>query len=1343
MSSRRVHHAFAVLAGFCAALNLHAYVLRTDASNVYVMKWYASPVTMQVKLSAVASLSDGTSPQSTVAAAMQAWNAQLATVQLAPVFSSPGTYANGNQVNEIVVDATIDGDAFPSGALAVTMSFARGNDIPEADIVFNSAYNWDSYRGTLRSAEDLRRVAIHELGHVLGLDHPDQAGQYVDAVMNSRVSNVDSLRADDIAGGRVLYGAAGASAPGNDRFATPVDFSLADGVLKQTGSNVMATREPGESDHAESASVHSLWWRWVAPSNGTMTLDTRGSNFDTVLAVYTGSDVSALTLVASNDDEESSEQNSTPSRKRTSVVTFTVVPGTTYSIVVDGWGSAQTLATGYTGSVSLNANFAPLIAPVITTQPANVVADYGANATFRVVDTGRPTPTYRWQRMAAGGAVWTDLTADATYKGVATPTLTVGGVTLAVDGEAYRCIVTNPAGTATSSAAALRVVVSAPTFDGQPYGVSGYAGDVLQFNAYASGRPAPELRWQRMAAGGTWIDLADGAGYSGTATRFLQVTTTLAMNGDQFRCVATNLVGSAASTPATLTVRAYPVPVITRQPASATLNSGIPATLSVQASDATSYQWYKNGTLLPGQTASTLVFLDPKPSDAGNYTVTVSNRGGPVYSAGATIHVVIVPMVTITTNPRQVVSRGQSPQMSVMATGSGNLSYQWFHDGQPIPGATASIYAPTVADDRDAGAYWAGVTDANGTGYSAPYFVIVSHPTTNVVAWGMPIFGQTTVPSTLTNAVGATLGWDSAIAVTADGNNVGWGYEGFNERLPANLTNVVSVSAGRFAALALLADGTLSGTGVFGNIPAGLKNVVAISCGAEFALALRSDRTVVGWPNQDIPSDLRDVVGISAGGYHWLAVKADGTVVAGGGYGSGGSPTPPAGLTDVVAVAAGMSHSVALKADGTVVAWGNNQSSQIDVPPGLRNVVAISAASYHTLALTADGNVVGWGENGYGNSITPAGLGHAFAIAAGGHSSIALRDTLPNPPPLMISPNSAAVYQRGTATLTASTLGDPSATWQWQRNGITLNGETSATVKLTNLEPSDVGIVTVSATSATGTTFGAPAIVGIFSAGSKILGSATQVGADIVHQNGNIYDQVLLQGGAASVMADSRQVVRTSFVDLSDDIVQVEFSGSGVLSIVMDGASGPSLATKYNQPDIAYMKGHAGIVITGADESTNVSVFTVGRKTAVNQALFRDDVHYDGVADLAFIAILSSNGKFGGLRAANASFFATRGVTGIYAPQVKFTGPVYVGDIQASDSAQPFLAIGSSPDVRVTGGDLAQPNNRMVQVSGIETVRFVDGTTSNGDVLPARTNQGHLEQNGSDATAQIAVNPTQ
>ena len=91
-----------------------------------------------------------------------------------------------------------------------------------------------------------------------------------------------------------------AAAPPNDAFADAIEISAEDGF--RTGSTVGATKETGEPAHAGNPGGHSIWFSWTAPADGTYVFSTAGSLFDTLLAVYTGTDVGALTEVASNDD---------------------------------------------------------------------------------------------------------------------------------------------------------------------------------------------------------------------------------------------------------------------------------------------------------------------------------------------------------------------------------------------------------------------------------------------------------------------------------------------------------------------------------------------------------------------------------------------------------------------------------------------------------------------------------------------------------------------------------------------------------------------------------------------------------------------------------------------------------------------------------------------------------------------------------------------------------------------------------------------------------------------------------------------------------------------------------
>ncbi len=98
-------------------------------------------------------------------------------------------------------------------------------------------------------------------------------------------------------------------------------------------SNTNATKEPLEPDHAGNAGGKSLWWSWRAPVSGKATLDTFGSSFDTLLAIYTGDSLTNLALVASNNDYAPGNTNSQCS--------FNAVSNSVYAIAVDGIDGAE------------------------------------------------------------------------------------------------------------------------------------------------------------------------------------------------------------------------------------------------------------------------------------------------------------------------------------------------------------------------------------------------------------------------------------------------------------------------------------------------------------------------------------------------------------------------------------------------------------------------------------------------------------------------------------------------------------------------------------------------------------------------------------------------------------------------------------------------------------------------------------------------------------------------------------------------------------------------------------------------------------------------------------------
>jgi hypothetical protein len=117
--------------------------------------------------------------------------------------------------------------------------------------------------------------------------------------------------------------------PANDNFANRI--LIVGSMFSVSGVNSNATKEFSEPNHGGNAGGKSVWWRWTAPFSGRVTVSTAGSNFDTLLAVYTGSAVNGLTTINSNDNDGTNV---------TSRMSFSCVAGTAYAIAVDGRGGA-------------------------------------------------------------------------------------------------------------------------------------------------------------------------------------------------------------------------------------------------------------------------------------------------------------------------------------------------------------------------------------------------------------------------------------------------------------------------------------------------------------------------------------------------------------------------------------------------------------------------------------------------------------------------------------------------------------------------------------------------------------------------------------------------------------------------------------------------------------------------------------------------------------------------------------------------------------------------------------------------------------------------------------------
>ena len=224
---------------------VRAYVREFDNSDpaAAVPLAWVKDRTVQIQLSLGNNrvmLRDGfTSFNDSAADALNSWNPYLAHLRFSSVKQSPVTPAQGDDEMSAFFDSKVFGMAFGQNTLAVTLLNYRSGNMEETDTVFNNAITWDSYRGPLtQPVFDFHRVAIHEFGHTLGLDHPDEANppQNVVAIMNSRTSNLDAQAQDDINGVTAIYG----SGPAYRSIPTgPVLMNLSTRGVTNTGDNVL------------------------------------------------------------------------------------------------------------------------------------------------------------------------------------------------------------------------------------------------------------------------------------------------------------------------------------------------------------------------------------------------------------------------------------------------------------------------------------------------------------------------------------------------------------------------------------------------------------------------------------------------------------------------------------------------------------------------------------------------------------------------------------------------------------------------------------------------------------------------------------------------------------------------------------------------------------------------------------------------------------------------------------------------------------------------------------------------------------------------------------------------
>jgi formylglycine-generating enzyme required for sulfatase activity len=349
--------------------------------------------------------------------------------------------------------------------------------------------------------------------------------------------------------------------------------------------------------------------------------------------------------------------------------TVAVTGATGRTLQLKGVGAADVASysvkvTNPAGSVTSTAAALTLLTPVqITKQPANLTVIEGAPIGLSVTATGSPVLKYQWYKdsnVIVGGT---------------TAALAVTKAS-ALDAGSYSVSVSNPAGE-TSSTAAVVVVNLLPRVLNVEENLSVKEGTAFTLVAEATGTAPLGYVWKK-----------DGTLVAGQTTATLSVSAATLADSGVYTVEVKNAVGLAVARVATVSVQE--LPRIVTQPVGIDAVEGSSAVLSVAATGAQplSYQWYKDGTAMEGQTSAVLS-LSPlsATTHSGTYKVQVSNTVGRIFSDTAVVSA--RPVLRITTQPASVeLAVGVRGTLSVVASGPAPLSYQWFKDGATLPFAT-------------------------------------------------------------------------------------------------------------------------------------------------------------------------------------------------------------------------------------------------------------------------------------------------------------------------------------------------------------------------------------------------------------------------------------------------------------------------------------------------------------------------------------------------------------------------------------------------------------------------------------------------------------------------------
>ncbi len=324
--------------------------------------------------------------------------------------------------------------------------------------------------------------------------------------------------------------------------------------------------------------------------------------------------------------------------------------------------------------------------PTIDNNPISTAVCENSSAVFNVSISGTSPITYQWYN--SSGQI-----AGATATSYIIPQ------SLSTDAGTYYVKATNSCGTAVSTSATLTVNTEV-AITAQSTSATVCDGASPSFSVTTSGTAPITYQWYK-----------DNTAINSATNNTYNLTSVDTSDAATYYVIATNTCNATQSNLMLLTVNESPV--INSQPSSATVCSGSATQLGVSATGTApmTYQWYKGGSSITGGTNSSYLISPATSTDAGTYYVKATNSCGTAVSNNAII-IVNTPVAISSQTGDSTKCEGESMTFSVNATGTGPISYQWYHSSSAISGAILPIYTIASVSVGDMGDYYCIVSNS-------------------------------------------------------------------------------------------------------------------------------------------------------------------------------------------------------------------------------------------------------------------------------------------------------------------------------------------------------------------------------------------------------------------------------------------------------------------------------------------------------------------------------------------------------------------------------------------------------------------------------------------------------